>query len=218
MKRHLRRPNWSGGVFNPLRCSAEERRFEVLKGSGSSIGIIEFSSYKLASASASSPWGQLEVRRTSRIGPKCEILRNGTRISFARFNALRSKLVFEFTSGQWIRFRRTKVFWTMQADTDLGSAVINLDGMCAPTGEKMWEMEKGEANRLGKSVETLRPPQVKGVKRPKDIVVRYGTSEEPFYMQWSMVLPGALQDSEDIIASVAVLVAFRWLIAEIPSG
>lgn len=153
--------------------------------------------------------------------PRYEISLDGRTVATASYSRAMSRLRLEFPNNQVMDFRRTKLFWTMTAGSDYGSVGINLDGICSPTGEKMWKMDHREAKSLGKLVEQTRPTQAKGLRRPTDPSVGHGSDEKPFYMQWSLVLPNALRSSNELIASMVILIGFRWFVTvdvQVPSA
>ncbi|MDD1773450.1 MAG: hypothetical protein LUQ14_02370 [Methanomassiliicoccales archaeon] len=218
LQRHPRVPKWKGAYFNPLKCTPAERMFTVLKGNGSSVGDLVFSEFKKKTATALSPWGSATITSRSLIGTKYEFLLGG--ISEARFvyNMPRSKMRIELANGQTFSFHRTKLLWRMDAETEYGPASLNLDGTIAPSGERVWELDRKTSKSLQKEVMAARPEQIGMLKRPKDPSIRHESIEEPYFLQWSISLPNALEKNNQFVAAIATLLSFKFLLLEIPQG
>jgi len=218
LRRHPRAPKWKGSFYNPLKCTPEERRFAVVRGNGSPVGDMEFSGFKNKEGVASTPWGEARIRSKSFLGTRYEVILGGAPMANIVYNMSRSKLRIELSAGQTLSFERTKLLWRMAAETDYGPAILNLDGTIAPTGEKVWELDRKASKELKKQVLKERPEQVGGLRRPKDPAIGHGSIEEPFYIQWSIHIPNALESNHHLIASIAMLLSFKFLQLEVPQS
>jgi len=218
LRRHPRAPKWKGAFYNPLKCTPEERRFTVVRGNGSPVGDLEFSGFKSKEGLASTPWGEARITSKSILGTRYEVTLGGAPVAILVYSMSRSKLRIELSAGQTLSFARTKLLWRMEAETDYGRAILSLDGTIAPTGEKVWELDRKASKELKKQTMTERPEQVGGLRRPKDPAIRYGSIEEPFYIQWSIHIPNALESNQHLIASIAILLSFKFLQVEAPQS
>lgn len=218
LQRHPRVPKWKGAYFNPLKCTPGERRFSLLKGNGSPVGDLVFSELKKKSGTALTPWGTAAISSRSMMGTKYEFQLGSVVEARFVYNMSRSKMKIELETGQLISFRRTKLLWRMDAETEFGPASLNLDGAIAPSGERVWELDRKTSKALFKETMAARPEQIGMLNRPKDPAVRHESIEEPYFLQWSISLPNALEKNDRLVSAIATLLSFKFLLLEIPQN
>ena len=208
IRRHPRTPLWKGYTFDAYKGTPAERKFEVRRSNGNTIGDIVFNEFSRKSCIVETPWGKFEVVMKSIFTSKYAISRSGSLMANASFNFNQTKLDLSFAQGPHLVLAGKMLDFGYVGEADLGKIEVPWDGAFTSDGVSIKDLP---SKQMKMEYKQQKEPSRGLLDIPRDKEERKATAEDPFYSQWRMIMPGAYQKRDDMIGVIAVLVCIKWL-------
>lgn len=207
IRRHPRTPLWKGYGFNAYTAAPEERKFEVRRSNGNTLGDIVFAEFSMKSSIAETPWGRFEIANAT-FSSKQTISRSGFPVASIAYDFGQTKLNLSFVLGPQLVLTGKMLDFGYTGETEQGKIEVFWDGPFTSDGVSIKNLP---LNQVRVEHNQQKEPQRGLLDIPRGKDERKATAEDPFYSQWRLVVPGAYQNRDDVIGVVSVLICYKWL-------
>jgi len=202
--------------YDPNHATPEENSFEVRKGNGAMVGPISFQKFGHNRAAADTPWGRMEVAKSSLLGP-FEVTLGGTPIARYSLNMSRTRMNVTFTQGGEMSFEAKLLTKALSCATGSGRVEVLWEGEYGPADIRQDGLIRRDMPKeLSDKIDETRADYKRRKKaklldpgEPKTILM-------PYYVQWRVLFPKEYDGRDDLLSSLMFITSFRFLQAEVP--